>query len=428
MPGPAEIIAAQDQDLVLWAKDTSLPPEERSDAAKRLIEKYQRKLCGRFSKQVANRPKFLSATASPSVEAFCGDVLGKAIETWRPEGGATFSTWVYRLLSQAIVDASRLKHRAVVSPEDPDGVQRKDPKPDGSPLHELALQDALDLARRCLLALPERSQQVFVWTVLIRFDYEEIRAVWPEVTIANLKQIKHRAAAQFYESWDKNGGAAIENAAQMLAGAMADRVDAARIRDPKARQAYLAWIKTQTSDLGPAARTLGMTEDALRPLLNDAMQDLFKQVYRGKGPKKPTKDDLARAAALAETEGPKNALSGRILEVLDFARAAFGFAPPESAIHTLGTLLHSRLATPESHEAACRELGLKPAAFRKLLSDELDLEQDFLSRLAKFLEMPIDQVRALPRRPAGETRHRLRSRADFDPEAFQRRVLAWVLK
>src|SRR5579883_1859804 len=173
MPGPAEIIAAQDQDLVLWAKDTSLPPEERSDAAKRLIDKYQRKLCGRFSKQVANRPKFLSATASPSVEAFCGDVLGKAIETWRPEGGATFSTWVYRLLSQAIVDASRLKHRAVVSPEDPeegqDGVQRKDPKPDGSPLHELALQDALGLARRCLLALPERSQQVFVWTVLIRF-------------------------------------------------------------------------------------------------------------------------------------------------------------------------------------------------------------------------------------------------------------------
>lgn len=433
--GAATLKDLEPEDLVHLIRGKR-PIDERIAALRVLEGKYQPLLSGRIGNGVRDIPQFLAASKSGSIEHFAADVLGKAIRTWKSGRGASFSTWIYEILTNAITDGLRATKNLPLPSIDRDGRDRLSglpaaSSPSVSPLEYLGLLDALRLARECLGAMQERWRKVFVWGILLRMSNEEIREVWPAESLDNVKQMKCRAAARFSVLWLEKGGGRTEELLQSLAGAVADKVDPRKIKDERAREAYRVWMRE--GSLSGAARAMKMDSEHLRKTLLEAMHDLFDQgMYRGEqldpASVRSRERDLARYFELVDGEAPKDATLARLVHSLDVVRAAFGFAPAVAATHTLGSFIQSRLTREEDYSEACRTLGLKATALRKLLADEFEAEEDFFVRLARFLEVPAERLRALPRRPAGGTRMRLRSRSQFDQEAFHERVLAWIGK
>jgi DNA-directed RNA polymerase specialized sigma24 family protein/plasmid maintenance system antidote protein VapI len=423
-----------EHDLVLIVQDLTRPSQERENAARKLTTRYGKLLCGHMVNKVANRDQFLQAVGALSVEAFCADALGKALATWKPGAKSSFSTWVYRIFTQKLVDASRALKNAPAGLADRDGEDLSGALEDNksiSPLDRLALQEALDLARKCIAELPEPARQVFVWNTFLGMSYSEIQTILPQKSIDSLKQIKCRATASFVTLWQKYGGDSAELLMQSLAGSVNEHADPARIKDEDARKAYRVWIRT--GNLEAASAELKIKPKPLRKLLREAMRDLFEQPrLRGGALRLPFPKigpfDLARIVELYDADGPQDALSQRISSIIRLVRAAFGFATIESATHTLGSFLQGLLAEPKDYDAACQEVGLKPIALRKLIADDLDLEKDLIDRLSRYFKVPAEQLRALPRRRAAGTRVRLRSHSSFDSNAFHSRVMAWVPK
>jgi DNA-directed RNA polymerase specialized sigma24 family protein len=420
-----------DETLVGFICRRRPPHPRRIEAGKVLTERYQRKLCGHVRHAVARLEQFLSAVRCGCLEHFAADVLGKAIRTWRRGRGTKFSTWLYGLLTNEIVSGKRLK-RPPLQARGRDGEDLlgdiEAPGGGGRGIEKLALAEAVDLARACLLAMDGRRRRVFVWACMLGMSNEEIRGIWPHESAGNIKQIKHRAAAQFLSLWQEKGGGSAQEIYQTLAGTMAEKVDPGEIRDPRARRAYRLWVKK--GSLAGAAREMKVAVPRLRKMILEGLEELFEQVFRGEAPeaRAPGKreDELARYLSLAEGGRPGSPVFARLERTLDFVRAAFGFAPREAAAETLGSRLQSRLRREEDYDRACSELGLGAAGLRELLADEYEPERSLFGRLSRFLGVPAARLRALPRRPAREAALMLRSDPGFDEERFRERVMEWI--
>ena len=118
------------------------------------------------------------------------DALDLAQETffnaWRGlgsfQGNSSFSTWVYRLASNACIDFLRKRKRRQQgeSPHSLDDEEAPLPEPAdprGSPEEELERKELRRAVERGLQALPDHHRQVLVMRELSGMSYQEIGAV-----------------------------------------------------------------------------------------------------------------------------------------------------------------------------------------------------------------------------------------------------------
>ena len=118
------------------------------------------------------------------------DALALAQETflnaWRGlssfQGNSSFSTWVYRLASNACIDFLRKRKRRQQgeSPHSLDDEEAPLPEPAdprGSPEEELERRELRRAVERGLQALPDHHRQVLVMRELSGMSYQEIGAV-----------------------------------------------------------------------------------------------------------------------------------------------------------------------------------------------------------------------------------------------------------
>ena len=118
------------------------------------------------------------------------DALDLAKETflnaWRGlssfQGNSSFSTWVYRLASNACIDFLRKRKRRQQgeSPHSLDDEEAPLPEPAdprGSPEEELERRELRRAVERGLQALPDHHRQVLVMRELSGMSYQEIGAV-----------------------------------------------------------------------------------------------------------------------------------------------------------------------------------------------------------------------------------------------------------
>ena len=118
------------------------------------------------------------------------DALDLALEAfvnaWRGlssfQGNSSFSTWVYRLASNACIDFLRKRKRRQQgeSPHSLDDEEAPLPEPAdprGSPEEELERRELRRAVERGLQALPDHHRQVLVMRELSGMSYQEIGAV-----------------------------------------------------------------------------------------------------------------------------------------------------------------------------------------------------------------------------------------------------------
>ena len=118
------------------------------------------------------------------------DALDLAQETflnaWRGlssfQGNSSFSTWVYRLASNACIDFLRKRKRrqqgeAPLSLDDDEAPLPQPADPRGTPEDELERRELRRAVERGLQALPEHHRQVLIMRELSGLSYQEIGAV-----------------------------------------------------------------------------------------------------------------------------------------------------------------------------------------------------------------------------------------------------------
>ena len=118
------------------------------------------------------------------------DALDLAQETflnaWRGlssfHGNSSFSTWVYRLASNACIDFLRKRKRrqqgeAPLSLDDDEAPLPQPADPRGTPEDELERRELRRAVERGLQALPEHHRQVLIMRELSGLSYQEIGAV-----------------------------------------------------------------------------------------------------------------------------------------------------------------------------------------------------------------------------------------------------------
>ena len=118
------------------------------------------------------------------------DALDLAQETflnaWRGlssfQGNSSFSTWVYRLASNACIDFLRKRKRrqqgeAPLSLDDDEAPLPQPEGPRGPPAEELGRGELRRAVERGLQALPEHHRQVLIMRELSGLSYQEIGAV-----------------------------------------------------------------------------------------------------------------------------------------------------------------------------------------------------------------------------------------------------------
>lgn len=136
------------------------------------------------------------------------------IAAWRglPQfrGESKFSTWLYRLASNAAVDVLR-REKKYEHQADVEELRQADEGP--SPQEQLERQETQQTVRRCLAALPLEYRQVLVLRYLQQMRYQEIAEALglPEGTV---KSRINRAKAQLKElladSGNLFGGGAVQ--------------------------------------------------------------------------------------------------------------------------------------------------------------------------------------------------------------------------
>ena len=113
------------------------------------------------------------------------------------QGNSSFSTWVYRLASNACIDFLRKRKRRQQgeSPHSLDDEEAPLPEPAdprGSPEEELERRELRRAVERGLQALPDHHRQVLVMRELSGMSYQEIGAVWNFSPETPSKQTKSR--------------------------------------------------------------------------------------------------------------------------------------------------------------------------------------------------------------------------------------------
>ena len=132
------------------------------------------------------------------------DALDLAQETL---GNSSFSTWVYRLASNACIDFLRKRKRRQQgeSPHSLDDEEAPLPEPAdprGSPEEELERRELRRAVERGLQALPDHHRQVLVMRELSGMSYQEIGAVLD----LDLGTVKSRIARARLATKSRRGG------------------------------------------------------------------------------------------------------------------------------------------------------------------------------------------------------------------------------
>ena len=108
------------------------------------------------------------------------------LNAWRGlpsfQGNSSFSTWVYRLASNACIDFLRKRKRqqqgeSGLSLDDDEAPLPEPADPRGSPEEELERRELRRAVERGLQALPEHHRQVLIMRELSGLSYQEIGAV-----------------------------------------------------------------------------------------------------------------------------------------------------------------------------------------------------------------------------------------------------------
>ncbi|MBQ3725203.1 MAG: sigma-70 family RNA polymerase sigma factor [Oscillospiraceae bacterium] len=127
-------------------------------------------------------------------------------------GEAKFSTWLYRLASNAAVDVLR-REKKYENQSDIEDLQRPDAAP--SPQEQVERQDTQQAVRAAMAALPAEFRQVLVLRYLQEMSYQEIAQalVLPEGTVkSRINRAKGQLKALLAESGNLFGPDAVQEA------------------------------------------------------------------------------------------------------------------------------------------------------------------------------------------------------------------------
>lgn len=420
MPSP-QIAACPDETLVDVVRAD--PPDARQSAA---FDELMRRHSGRLRAIAHRRTRYLGMMLSNlqcgSVEDLVGEVMGRAVQGFRRGRGAKFGTYLCTILSNVMTTGARRKAELAGVFDGAEEDSRPNEPPDdairpGSTAH-IVLIEIAEIARKAICSLKEAERKAFVWSVVLDYSHEQLADLYPGKSPAALRKMKERASAGFFEHWQRLGGPKAEELLKALGPAMADRLDPERIRDPKARAAYRAWL---TGNLAGAAKAVGLDTEETRRLLLSATHDLYQQAtLRGRS------RVLAQVLDIGGGETPHDPLLARARRTVAIVRAALGVAPLEAAFTTLGAFVQSRLRSAPDYEAAREALGLQAGEFRKFLADEFDPGARALTRLARHLGTPPAGLLALPRRPLGGPELATRGPGRLDTLKVRERALLWI--
>lgn len=125
-------------------------------------------------------------------------------------GEAKFSTWLYRLASNAAVDVLR-QEKKYENQWDIEDLQRPDAAP--SPQEQVERQDARQAVRQAMAALPAEFRQVLVLRYLQEMSYQEIAQALalPEGTVkSRINRAKGQLKALLAESGNLFGPDAVQ--------------------------------------------------------------------------------------------------------------------------------------------------------------------------------------------------------------------------
>ena len=127
-------------------------------------------------------------------------------------GEAKFSTWLYRLASNAAVDVLR-REKKYENQSDIEDLQRPDAAP--SPQEQVERQDTQQAVRAAMAALPVEFRQVLVLRYLQEMSYQEIAQALalPEGTVkSRINRAKGQLKALLAESGNLFGPDAVQEA------------------------------------------------------------------------------------------------------------------------------------------------------------------------------------------------------------------------
>lgn len=157
-----------EQELVLRAKTGD------QDAFAQLMQSSQDRVYTLCLRMTGNQEDALDL----SQEAF--------LNAWRGlssfQGNSSFSTWVYRLASNACIDFLRRRKRqqqaeSPISLDDEEAPCPEPADPRGTPEEELERQELRRAVERGLQALPDHHRQILIMRELSGLSYQEISAV-----------------------------------------------------------------------------------------------------------------------------------------------------------------------------------------------------------------------------------------------------------
>jgi DNA-directed RNA polymerase specialized sigma24 family protein len=410
-----------DEDLVEVART---PKGGRQGAAfDELAKRHGRALAAIASRRARFVGQLLSNVERGSVSDLVGDVLGQAIRGYKTGKGAQFKTYASRILINEMTSGARRKGKIVATLEPKDGESGgyEPPAPaipPGSMAHVTMIEIA-EIARKSIAALNENDRQAFIFAVVLDYSHPQLQDLYPGKSPEALRKLKQRVTEKFLIEWERGGGSKAELLLGELGRAMAERLDPDRIKDPKAREAYSAWL---TTGLAGAAQAVGMDLEKTRQLLLSATHDLYEQAtLRGRS------RVLAQVLDIGEGAAQADPLLARARRTIALVRAAFGIAPLEAAFTTLGAFVQARLKTAGDFENARKAAALSPADLRRLLADDLNPGADTLKSLAAFLEVPLASLQALPRTPLEPPDVATRGADRLDRVRVRERAMAWLV-
>ncbi len=186
----------QRQQLDQWVRQAR---EGDQEAFRHLVEAYEKKVLALTLRMCKHKED----AAEAAQEAFLAAWQG--LPFFR--GEAAFSTWLYRLASNACVDLLRKegRHRAHAGPS-LDDEELPLPLPDDGPTPQEAAErrEMREQVERGLRQLPEEYRQALILREIQQLSYEEISKVL-EVDLGTVKSRINRGRRRLREFLTENG-------------------------------------------------------------------------------------------------------------------------------------------------------------------------------------------------------------------------------
>lgn len=155
-----------------------------SKAFEMIVQKYQQPLLNYIGRMVGERELALDFTQDVFVRAY------GSLRSYEPR--FRFSTWLYRIASNLVIDHWRKKKlptRSLSLPpgEENDGLTLDIPDPGPSVIHRLEMSEIRGRIEETLERLPALLRELFIWRHVNGLSYEEMAEIkrMPVGTIKN---------------------------------------------------------------------------------------------------------------------------------------------------------------------------------------------------------------------------------------------------